>query len=353
MKKNIIMRAALLLMTLTVAVTAISFMFTSAQFVSRDIESNEFGVYHLISFQRTGYGWGTGGVDGTGSSHTTFNNAPAGEWAFFVRGTHGTHHAVADSGRPGVFMGIFNKSTEGHFSAGVVRGGDRNVGTSGGHGGHMAYIMSNRALPGNANDTLGWVAIAGGGGGRGAASAGNHLNLRGGDAGGQTGNINTWTYQNGANGFFGGFRGGGTSNTNPQQVETTATFERNGGGGGIAAGGQAGVGWGTTPSGNPGSWLLGGYASGNAPFWVATHSGGGGSGVFGGGGGGGGATVYSGAGGGGSSFSGATAAVPATAATPQTYREHAIALFWELVGGAHTDTGRTHDGTIILVWLGP
>ena len=234
----------------------------------------------------------------------------------------------------------------------------------------MAYIMSNRTLPtSNPGNTTGWVVIAGGGGGRGAAPAARPLNIRGGDAGGQSGHPDTWTYRNGVftpapagwadAGFLGGFQGGATSNTNLQQRHTTDQEERNGGGGGAGlvaprnVVGQAGSGWGGSPSGSNGGWIVGGTASGNAPFWVATHSGGGGSGVFGGGGGGGGATVDSGAGGGGSSFSGASAAVPTAVINPETYREHAINLFWELVGSAHTDTGRGSDGTIILVWLGP
>jgi len=121
MKKNLIMRAAVLLLVLTVTATSISFGFTGARFATSGVMSNEFGVYHLLSFQRTGYGWGTAGITGTGSSHTTFNNAPAGEWAFFARGAHGYHHNVAYAGRPGVFMGIFDKTTAGSFTAGVVR----------------------------------------------------------------------------------------------------------------------------------------------------------------------------------------------------------------------------------------
>jgi len=363
MKKNLIMRAAILLLVLTVAATSLSLAFTSARFSTSNIMSNEFAVYHLISFERTGYGWGTAGIDGTGSSHTTFNNAPAGEWAFFARGVHGGA-GIGGGGRPGIFMGIYNKTTAGHFRAGVIRGGDNNGG-EGGVGGHLAYIMSNMdippTVPATNASTANWVAIAGGGGGGGA-----HANYHGGHAGGQGGTVAnpTWNYLNGVvtpspagwadAGFIGGWRGQGGSGQNRAQTTDAANRAGGGGGAGISvanrrAGGSGATGTGTSPNGTAGGWLSGGTGGGGS----AWSTGGGGAGVWGGGGGAGGLTVSSGPGGGGSSFSGASASVPAAVANPETYREHAISLFWNLVGNAHTDTGRNYDGKIILVWLGP
>ncbi|MCL2195966.1 MAG: hypothetical protein FWB76_08460, partial [Oscillospiraceae bacterium] len=257
MKKNIFLRVALVLLTLTLGVTSVSFAFTGARFESQNIMSNEFAVYHLISFVRTGLGRGTLNASfiGTGASHTTFNNAPAGEWAFFVRGGHGTDQDLAGSGRPGVFMGIFDKTTAGSFTVGVIQGAARTgpaIGTTNsGHGGHMAYIMSNRTFPtSNPGNTTGFVAIAGGGGGRGGDN-----NMRGGDAGGQTGiaGAANWRFINGVvspaptyptwseTGFLGGFSGnqGNTANQAHTTSNTGGTTGSGGGGGAGVTGGRA------------------------------------------------------------------------------------------------------------------
>jgi len=337
MKKNFFMRTAVLLLVSTIAASSISFVFTGARFSSRDVMSNEFGVYHLISFQRTGYHSG-----GLNASTTTFNNAPAGEWAFLARGTHGMSGTHADAGgRPAVLMGTFDKGTAGNFTVGTRGAGDRRGGTAG-HGGHLAFIMSNRTLPGTASaDRTGWVAVAGGGGGGGATA-----NYHGGHAGG---NGITWAHVDGAvSGVILGGRGGAAGNREAGQTDPA---NRAGGGGGAASTNNGAPGAGASPNGQHGTWMTGG--GGADILAITVHSGGGGGGVWGGGGGAGGAGVSSGPGGGGSSFTGATASVPGVVVNPETYRDHAINLFWDLVGNAHTDTSNASDGRIVLVWLGP
>jgi len=116
MKKNTFLRTAMLLLVLTLICTSLTFSFTGARFVSRDVASNEFSVYHIISFQYSNTDWGNR------TNAIQFNNAPAGEWAFYARGQHGRDSDPR--GRPGVLVGIYNKSLPGFFTLGAAGGGN-------------------------------------------------------------------------------------------------------------------------------------------------------------------------------------------------------------------------------------
>jgi len=355
MKKNIFLRTARVLLALTVAITSISFSFTLARFIESDIMSNEIAEYHLISFQYSNNDWDNG------TRAVRFDDAPAGEWAFFARGTHGRGGTDANNtGRPGVFLGLYTKEEDGFFVLGTVRGGDGNR-----RGGAAAYILDDMTArpatnPGHMN---GIVVVAGGGGGRGGGTADG---FRGGDAGGQTGQQTGWRHINGVYapepdpprwaepGFFGGFQGSNNTNTNPQSQITSSHNSAGGGGGaGVTADRATGGTRGGITGAHP-DWFLGGNHSTNTGT-----TGGGGAGVWGGGGGA--LTGVTGRpGGGGSSFSAATGAVPNPFANPVTYRQHAINHFWDLLEDVEWNGNRgiradinPSDGQIIMVWLGP
>jgi len=373
-KRNFIWRTIYVLMALVLATTSLTL--TNAKYVSKDVLiSNEFKVYNLIAytFQNVRYS----------DQEYTCANAPAGEWAFFARGTHSRDNTP--TGKPGVFLGIYRKATAGYFTIGTKRGGNRAVNSGGqpGSGGACAYIFDNIARPtSNPGNTDNWVVVAGGGGGKGVGN--NSPNNRGGDAGGQSGNTSSWWFWNGPVapiadggvvepsptyptwselGFMGGY-GATANNSNGNScgptTDRTNTTAAGGGGAGVT-GGRAKGGDGGNRSiaingadGGDGGWFSGGNG-GNYSTSIY-NTGGGGCGVWGGGGGGAGGSPPSGGGGGGSSFSGAIAVVPTSSGT--TYKDYALDYFWELVGDKHTTTTGSvntydQDGWIILVWLGP
>ena len=351
-KNNITWRVAALLLALTMATSPLSL--TSAKYVYySEASDTTFGVYHLLpAFTHTSTAWGSAGNE----ISVKYDNAPAGEWAFFCRGQHGRDQQV--TGKPGVFLGIYRKAADGYFTIGTMTGGSRG-GNNGGSGGIAAYIFDDRARPAsNPGNTAGFVAVAGGGGGRGGDN-----DFRGGDAGGQNGTAGGWNYVNGVpnpspgyptwseTGFIGGFAG--NNNNTSTQSQTTSTQGNSGGGGGAGVtGDRARPGSHAGSNGGQAGWFQGGGGTG------AYSAGGGGAGVWGGGGGAS-SGVTGRAGGGGSSYSAAIASVPPAVTNPATYREYALRYFWSLVGTKHTAAGRidnnnyTGDGTIILVWLGP
>lgn len=348
---TVIWRVVPLLLALAVVTSSLSL--TSARYVTRNIaSSNAFGVYHLLpAYTYESRAWGSANNLLT----VKCANAPAGEWAFFARGQHGRDQEK--TGKPGVLLGIYRKTAAGYFTIGSKTGGERKK--NGGSGGLAAFIFDNMAFPtSNPGNTNGFVAVAGGGGGRGGDN-----DFRGGDAGGQTGAANGWAYVNGAPtpspdyptyseaGFMGGFAGN-NNNTSTQKQTTDAQGASGGGGGAGVTGDRAKGGGYTGDGGGNATWFAGRDGTG------LYSTGGGGNGVWGGGGGAS-QNITGRAGGGGSSYSGAIAAVPARVSNPTTYKEFAINYFWDLVGTKHTAAGRidnnnyTGDGTIILVWLGP
>jgi len=333
MKKNTYMRAAMVLLALTLASTSV--LFTNAKYLTEDSFSNQFTVYSLYSITSVGT-----------------HQAPAGNWAFYVRGQTGaaTQETYSNSGLPGVLWGIYYKTTDGQFTIGSKGGGSRRG--SGGSGGACMYIFKDNTttIP-DKGVIVDIVAVAGGGGGRGRQQTNGNWN--GGHAGGY-GGINGpyggspagWSQA----GFDGGYQGrhNGTS-----FLQSTSHNSMSGGGGGAglstvapitAIGGNGGN---NTESGTDrGDWFHGGNQSGSTAYDV----GGGGCGIWGGGSGTW-ATIissYSGGGGGGSSYTAATAAVPDRFANPQTYYHHAVNYFNDLVDGSNDA-----DLTAILVWLGP
>ena len=376
MKKNVIWRAAFIMLSLTLATSSLSL--TSAKYITDFNATNgtsEFGVYHLLPAHNPDpeTGWGSKNTD---RSVYKLDNAPKGYWAFFAQGTHGRD--MAEAGRPGSFIGIYYKATAGYFTAGTRTGGVRVGTSSSGSGGACAFIFDNIARPtSNPGNTTGWVVVAGGGGGR-----GNSASFRGGDAGGQTGKRNAAfrringrlidfpglqvqgapDYPNWSDvGFLGGYRATqNDSSTTHQQDQTTDATGTSGGGGGAGLTNYGtnvrgkGGGKGSTNATDGGFFSGGDGSNGGSLIPNTYNSGGGGNGVWGGGGGGSG--TNSGGGGGGSSYTGAIAAVPPEYTNPSTYFQHAVNYFWSLVPAVPSSNGacpQTGDGTIILVWLGP
>ena len=268
---------------------------------------------------------------GNAATHT-LENAPAGYYAFMIRGGDGgvgrTLAGVVGGygGAGGMVMGTFRLNAPqtlyievGSAGAGGVAntqenrahfggGGNSN---SGGQGGG-ATIISTASLRGASINPANIIAVAGGGGGGGGgnvnapAPGGFHANNRGGNAGGS--GTGGGTHQNPIlNGAFvqaggavsvtggfaiGGFRSGNPASANINRDITSAagTNSSHGGGAGSATAGGLQHALGTGTAGTP---LLGGNAS--------AHGGGGGAGWFGGGGGHNNG-AWHGGGGGGSSF---------------------------------------------------
>jgi len=308
MRKNIIWRAALVLMALTLATTSLTL--SSAKYFT-DYNNNagwstaEFGVYQMLSY--------------TGSTSVT---VPKGKWAFYVQGytgSRGSGNYSANHRRPGKIWGIYTLASDNTFTAANAPAGSVDEG-SGGKGGDGRYIYFGSTAPTSGAQTM-LVAVAGGGGGSGATGGG-------GDAGWADGH-------NGGAGWQGGRRGNDNSNNNSNSGRD--------GGGGAQSGGAGGT-WAcpaANGSGSSGGFLQGGRT--NSASGGTYNRGSGGGGWYGGGAGGPGGT--SGAGGGGSSMSNATSGIPDSYANPSNYYEYAVNYFWSL----NTET----DGAVLLVWLGP
>ena len=266
-----------------------------------------------------------------------FENAPAGYYAFLLRGGDGgTSRMPAGNvggygGAGGMVMGYFRLDTpqtlyievgsagrggltaaydyRAHFGGGnnFVRGGQ----------GGGATIISTSSLRGGGN-SANIIAVAGGGGGAGGSNGAlSHPHNNGGNAGG-AGNVagnsdhlnpilNGAVAQTGAVAVAGGFASGGVQGGNPVNrlkiINPVGTGQSNSaGGGGATEGGRGGFRGGATlpPAGRHGTHLLGGNACSSTAA-VDQGSGGGGAGWFGGGAGGH-DGPWHGGGGGGSSF---------------------------------------------------
>ena len=357
-RKNAIWRAVLLLMALAILTTSVAFGGTQAKY-AQYIDSGSkgtFEVFHFLSFKDTNQGH-----DNKTNASVTFSNVPAGEWAFFARGTNGRDASTPGvRGKGAIFLGLYTKAVGGYFTIASIKGGNRHNGSVwpwnyvSGSGGAAACIFDEVSMTtvtgrtGTARTTANIVVVAGGGGGGGE-------DARGGDAGGQTGLQSTSKYVNGipgategtvSNGIVHGWQAN-SSGAGNQQSQNRSRNNGGGGGGSTTQGGQAGNV--SAGSGSDGDWFVGGDARQSGTY----ASGGGGAGLWGGGG-----ASNRGDGGGGASYSAATGAVPAAVTSPSTYREHAIAYFWSLVNdinGLAMDTTAPSgaQGTVILVWLGP
>ena len=346
MKKNIFMRTALILLSLTLATT--SFALTNAKYYTPNVASAaEIRVYHLLPAIVAGSGT-TGQYD-----------VPAGKWAFYVRGGTGSANSGETGGKPGIIRGIYEKTAAGYFYISQIAAPD-NTNISDRVGGAAKCIFNDCTTVANPNGTNGnpansvktatetqvaslqsqIVAVAGGGGG----GSSGHKN--GGDAG-------FATEQNGpydsapSSGSGTPIQGGMNGNNNNR---TTAMNGQSGGGGG---GNSTSWWYGGTSNANDqshnGGWLKGGMA-GTYSNGLAPNVGGGGAGIFGGGGGYGHATQSNGAGGGGASYTGAIAAVPVSKyGNPTTYYEYAVNYFID----STPPNANTGDRVVVLVWLGP
>ncbi|MDR2687025.1 MAG: hypothetical protein LBB75_04675 [Oscillospiraceae bacterium] len=302
-KRNFVWRAALVLLALTCASTSI--YFTNAKYITTESFTAGFKIYSLIG--------------GTGS----ISDAPAGRWAFYVRGQTGGACNSRAGGNPGIIKGVYDKSVSGSLTVGSTtrasNGGDWSG--TGGNGGQAMYILDDlSAIP---SSITGIVAVAAGGGG----SSPNHNSGNAGANGGVDGG-GTWA----------GYRAGDGS-------QTTSATGLNGGGGGTGSGGSGMSGQVILTSaddGQSGSWFWGGK-SGNIGGY---NAGGGGVGLYGGGGGG--LGVSSGAGGGGSSYSAAGGKIADLAPASGSYEAYALAWYNEQV-----TTAGNNDLRAVLVWLGP
>lgn len=345
MKKNIIWRAAVVLLALTMATLPLTA--TNAKYSSYlPAHAGEIKVFHLLpSIERAD----------TASSAQKFDpySARKGYWAYFLKGENGakSSNGSGAGGAPGIVMGVYNLSADAYFLVGKTRGGAGQG--QGGNGGGAEFIIQSTANtashtnnPAPSGTTV--IAVAGGGGGTGS----NGSNNKGGHAGasiGSTGSVTMPGPQNGS-GSWGGAQGGNTGG-----VISTSNNSQNGGGGDGSTYGRKGVASGTYSDGTDGNWFQTG-SGGNGGGSIA-YSGGGGGGIYGGGGG---ATHSSnaGSGGGGGSYS-AGGALPntTTSATgytmtkygnPTSYYQHAFNYFVDRVN-AQTAT----QLVAVLVWLGP
>ncbi|MCL1887559.1 MAG: hypothetical protein FWF96_01645 [Kiritimatiellaeota bacterium] len=296
-KKNIIWRAACILMALTLATTSVTL--TRAKYVSNDVASGtNFQVYRLLpaivhtSFHRTTFN----------ANLTTYYNCPAGKWAFFIIGGYGLGNGGSSGNseantsslegrrKPGILCGIYTKASTGTFTIGNIPYGARNGG-SGGNGGCGKYILDTiTSRPDNVatNDTTkkaslaNIVTVAGGGGGRSGSNNGGYAGGYQGVNGPPTAtvqNINS-PYGQPETGIIDGWRG--------EDAAAQTTSRGSGNPGDAMAGGGSGSRWewwkggdggngGGGSDGSNGGWFQGGLGGSRSGYNCA----GGGGGVFG------------------------------------------------------------------------
>lgn len=339
MKKNILLRAALLLLALTMATLPVAS--SVAKYTSLGIASaNEFHMFHLMP--------AVTGSRGTATSYSAalapekiFKNTGdqelgiKGYWAFYLKGQKGATSGNNWTGGPaGVAQGIFYSADSVYYALGKTRGGNRSG--VGGDGGSALYLLYNSTTVPTESSHGQLIGIAGGGGGAGNDNYGGKAGIQNGP---------------GANSGWSGYGynstvsvegpAGGNGGTSPDGKK--APLNQGGGGTGTEGGIRGGLNGGS--NGNFFQTGTGGDSqnSGNVA--------GGGAGYYGGGGGGDGgqaSTNYDGAGGGGSSYVKADCwAVPTAKFTnPKTYYEHAVNYFLDQIASVG-------ELNCVLVWLGP
>lgn len=332
-KRNFIWRAAALLMALSIATSSLAL--ARAKYISTYDLNGQFSMWTFIVIVHD---------SGTANNReTTYKDMPAGYWAFYAKGGHGSN-PNNDKALPGILCGIYNKAERGDMCIGNCNYGSATGGANPGDNGKYIVDADTRPKTAPANTVTPpngayekIIVVAGGGGGG---------------------------FNDGTNCDPGSAGASGSSALNGS---TTPKVIAGGRGDYSGAAPGDGYGGGTTAGGsNNGAWFTGG--AGSDPT-VGFKGGGGGGGIWGGGGGN---SSIAGrrTGGGGASYICKSDAVPRTTnpsgtvygyntftfnpyPNPTKYCEYALNYFFSAVSGTCSNSNATWgEVAAVLVYLG-